>query len=84
MCSTSMKLVFVVIIIRHQLCMIHAFFDFFVQNSFLTGNYILVVDINLTTRGLLYTCLFLHGCRGQCGTLFEPDIFSEKILNHKS
>ena len=26
---------------------------------------------------------FLYGCRGQLGTLFEPDIFSETILNHK-
>ena len=26
---------------------------------------------------------FLHGCRGQWGTLFEQSIFSVKILNHK-
>ena len=26
----------------------------------------------------------LHDCRGQWGTLFEPDSFSEKILNNES
>ena len=47
-----MKMVFLAIIIRYRLCMI-----FFVQKSFLTKNYFLIVEINLTTRGPLYTCL---------------------------
>ena len=38
--------------------MIYAFFLFvFVQKSFLTKNYFLTAEINLTTRGPLYTCL---------------------------
>ena len=53
----SLKMVFVARIIRHKLCMIYAFFDFFVQKSFLTKNYFLTAEINLTTRGPLYTCL---------------------------
>ena len=40
--------------------MIYAFFLFvFVQKSFLTKKYFLYVEINLTTRGPLYTCLVL-------------------------
>ena len=50
-------MVFVARIIRHKLCMIYAFFDFFVQKSFLTKNYFLTAEINLTTWGPLYTCL---------------------------
>ena len=50
-------MVFVARIIRHKLCMIFEFFTFFVQKSFLTKNQFLTVEINLTTRGLLYTCL---------------------------
>ena len=34
-----------------------AFFDFFVPKSFLTKNYFLTAEINLTTLGPLYTCL---------------------------
>ena len=53
-----MKMVFVASIIRHELCMIYAFFDFlFVQKSFLIKSYLLTAEINLTTRGTLYTCL---------------------------
>ena len=38
--------------------MIYAFFLFvFVQKSFLTKTFFLYVEINLTTRGPLYTCL---------------------------
>ena len=42
-----------------SLRMTWAFFDFFVQKSFLTKNYFLTAEINLTTRGPLYTCLVL-------------------------
>ena len=54
-----MKIVFVASIIRHNSCMIYAFLFFFVQKSFLTKNYFLTAEINLTTRGPLYTCLVL-------------------------
>ena len=54
--SKSMKMVFVARIIRHKLCMIYAFFDFFVQKSSLTKNYFHTAKIN-TVRGPLYTCL---------------------------
>ena len=50
MYSKSMKMVFVARIIRHKLCMIYTFFDFFVQKSFLTKNYFLTAEINLTTK----------------------------------
>ena len=33
------------------------FYAFFVQKSFLTRNYFLTAEINLTTRGPLHTCL---------------------------
>ena len=59
----SLKMVFVARIIRHKLCMIFAFFDFFVQKSFLTKNYFLTVEINLITRSPLYTCLFSQKIR---------------------
>ena len=40
--------------------MIYAFFLFvFVQKSFFTKNLFLFAEINLTTRGPLYTCLVL-------------------------
>ena len=52
-------MVFVARIVRHKLCMVYAFFDFFVQKSFLTEIYFLTAEINLTTRGPLYTCLVL-------------------------
>ena len=52
-----MKMVFVARMIRHKLCMIYAFFDFFVQKSFFTKNYFRTAEMNLTTRGPLYTCL---------------------------
>ena len=55
--SKSMKMVFLVCIIRHVLCMIMHFFNFFVQKSFLTKNYFLTAERNLTTWGPLYTCL---------------------------
>ena len=55
--SKSMKMVFVARIIRHKLCMIYAYFDFLVQKSFLTKNYFLIDEIDLTTQGPLYTCL---------------------------
>ena len=38
-------------LIMHDLCI------FFVQKSFLTQNILLFDEINLTTRGPLYTCL---------------------------
>ena len=52
-----MKMVFVASIIRHELCMIYLFFDFFAQKSVLTKNYFLIAAIDLTTRGPLYTRL---------------------------
>ena len=55
--ALSMNIVFVARIIRHKLCIIYAFFDFFVQKSFLTKNCFLTAERNLTTRGPLYTCL---------------------------
>ena len=42
----------------HDLCI----FCFFGQKSFLTKNYFLTAEVNLTTRGPLYTCLVLS-CR---------------------
>ena len=40
----------------HDLCI----FDFFVQKPILTKNYFLTAEINLTTRGPLYTCLLFQ------------------------
>ena len=57
MCSKSMKILFVASIISHWLCMIFAFFYFFVQKSFLTKNYFFIAEKNLTTQGPLHTCL---------------------------
>ena len=57
MSSKSIMMVFMASIIRHKLCMIYALFYFFVQRSFLTKNYFLIAEINLTTWGPLYTCL---------------------------
>ena len=37
----SLKMVFVARIVMHKLCMVYAFFDFFVQKLFLTKNYFL-------------------------------------------
>ena len=43
--------------------MIYSFFLFvFVQKSFLTKNFLLYVEINLTTRGPLYPCLVMFAC----------------------
>ena len=53
----SLKMVFVARIIRHELCMIYAFFDFVVQKTFLTKNHFLTAEINLTMWGPLYTFL---------------------------
>ena len=53
----SLKMVFVARIIRHKLCMIYAFFDYFFQKTFLTKSYSFTPEINLTSRGPLYTCL---------------------------
>ena len=54
----SLKLVFGARLVRLKLCMVYAFFLFvFVQKSFLTKNYFLTAEINLTTLGPLYTCL---------------------------
>ena len=39
---------------------------------------------NFPLKQLQGSVLFLHGCQGQGGTLFEPDSFSEKILKNKS
>ena len=53
----SLKMLFLSRIIKHKLCMIFAFFDFFVQKSFLTKNYFFIAVIDLTTRSPCYTCL---------------------------
>ena len=58
-----MKKVFVAKIIRHKLCMIYAFLDFFVQKSFLTKNYFPTAEINSTARGPMYTCLVFEVAR---------------------
>ena len=42
----------------HDLCI---FYFFFVQKTFLTKNYFLTAEINLTTQGPLYTCLVIDG-----------------------
>ena len=55
----SLKMVFVAKIIRHKLCIINAFFDFFVKKIIFDKNYFLIAGINLTTWGPLYTCLVL-------------------------
>ena len=46
-------------IIRHRLCIIYAFFDIFVQKSFMAKKYFLTAETHLTTRVPLYTCLVL-------------------------
>ena len=81
--SKSMKMVFVARIIRHKLCMIYAFLDFFVQKSFLTKNF-LTADINLTTRGPLYTCLVVFEILAYVSLivkLFLKLLLSGKIRN---
>ena len=76
--SKSMKMVSVARIIRHELCMIDAFFNFFIQKLFLTKNYFLTADINLTTRGPLYTCLFCMKLGHHKGTkATEPDFWKK-------
>ena len=57
MCSKAMKILFLARIIRHKLCMIYAIFYFFVQKAFLTKNYFLAAEMNLTTQGPLYIYL---------------------------
>ena len=53
-------MVFVARVIRHELCMMYAFFGvFFVQKSFLTKNYFHTAGINWTIWGPLYTCLII-------------------------
>ena len=54
MCIKSLKMVFVPRIVRHELCMIYASFDFFVRKSFFIKNYFLTADINLTSPGPFY------------------------------
>ena len=54
-----MKMVFVASIIRHKLCVIYAFFEFFAEKSFPTKNYFLTAEIHLTNQGPLYTCLIV-------------------------
>ena len=49
-------MVFVASIIRHKLCMIYAFFDFFSKMIFDQKIY---SEMNLTTLGSLYICLVL-------------------------
>ena len=44
-------------IIRSRLCIIYGFLIIFFQKSLFTENYFLIAVINLTTWGLLYTCL---------------------------
>ena len=44
-----MKMVFVASIIRRKLCIIYAWFYYFLQTSFFTKNYLLIAAINLTT-----------------------------------
>ena len=63
-------MVFVARIVRHKLCMIYAFFDFFVQKSFLNKNCLLTAEINLTIRGPLYTCVVQHGLKPRNNRLF--------------
>ena len=54
--------------------MIYAFFLFvFVQKSFLTKNFFLYVEINLTTRVPLYTCLVFN----------QKRFFAQKVLTDK-
>ena len=57
--SKSMNMVFMASIIRHELCIIYAFVDFLVQISLLTNNYSLIAEIDLTSRGPLYTSLVI-------------------------
>ena len=67
MCSKSKEMEYVARIIRYKSCMICAFFDiFFVQKSFLTKNYFPTAEINLTTRGPLYTCLVVSKLLDDC------------------
>ena len=58
--SKSMKMKFVASI-RHKLCMTYAFFDFFCLNIIFDKKNFLIAEINLTSRGPLYTCLVLMG-----------------------
>ena len=71
--SKAMKMVFVARIIRHKLYMIYAFFDFLCSKIILTKNYFHTAEINLTTRGPLYTCLVLFFCSK---IIFDQKLFS--------
>ena len=58
------------------------FFYFFCSKSFLVKNYFLTAEIDLTTRGPLYTCLVMH-------FLFIPQSavgyeHQEKLQQHES
>ena len=54
MCIKSLKMVFVARIIRHELCMIYTFFC---SKIIFDQKFFPFAEINLTTRGSLYTCL---------------------------
>ena len=54
----SLKMVFVLRIIRYKLCMVYAF-SFFCSKIIFTKNNFLTAEMNLTTRGPLYTCLVM-------------------------
>ena len=60
MCIKSLKMVFVARIIRQKLCIIYAFFDFFLfKNHFWPKIIFPIAEINFTTWGPLYTRLVL-------------------------
>ena len=64
-------MVFVARIVRHKLCMSYAFFYFFCSKIIFDQNYFLTAEIDLTSRGPLYTCLVLFGGRGGTGEMFS-------------
>ena len=79
-----MKILLVESIIRHKLCIIYAFFDYFFPKSFFTKNHFLIAAINLTTRGPLYTCfVYVLGCTMDENSLC-PELFETKARIIKS
>ena len=78
--SKLMMMVSMATIISHWLCMIYAFFLFvFVQKSFLIKKIFLYVEINLTTRGPLYTCLVYNYMQID---ILDSGLFDEDHINH--
>ena len=64
----------------HDLCI---FLFFFVQKSFLTKNYHLTAEINLTIPGPLYTCLVIFAVRIFVLLCLNPKIVDCLLISEK-